>query len=304
MLISDIAQSDSKFFLKSEYGPLSDDWPVVAFSPVSLISKIQRQYRAASDFIVYTGTQGSETAEERHRGRLLSLVRIDKTKTYDTEKVIPAASWEWANATFPGKWPYAFKVLQGWSIDQLPRSTDVVAVSYSGIGRFPYKGNILELVGPDREAVLGLTISELVLANVSTTDGTVSLNDLLKDKDLNEEAHRIADLVFGRVTASGSIFQGKRPVRSAPTDFLLAVADKLKASPLLCALCGGRVFLKPSNRMLQPSPDRIDSLVGDYGPANFQIAHLACNLAKNSSSSTHFDEWIEIVRATADPIEI
>ena len=302
MDIRDIAQPDSKFFLKSEYGPLSNDWPVVAFSPVSLISKIQRQYRAASDFIIYTGTQGLETAEERHRGRLLNLVRIDKTKTYDTEKVIPAASWKWANETFPGKWPYAFKVLQGWSIDRLPRSTDVVPLSYSGIGRYPYKGNVLELVGAEREAVLDLTISELVLTSVSTTDGTVSLNDLLKDKVLNEEANRIADLVFGRVTASGAMFQGKRPLRSAPTEFLLAVADKLKEVPLLCALCGGRVILKPSNRMLQPSPDRTDSLSGDYGPDNFQIVHLACNLGKNSSSVAHFDEWLEIVRASTDPV--
>jgi len=103
LLIRDIAQPDSKFFLKSEYGPLSDFWPVVAFSPLPLKSKIQRQYRSASDFIVYTGTQGDET-EERYRGRLLSLVRIDKTKTYDTGKMIPPESWTWANEHYPGKW--------------------------------------------------------------------------------------------------------------------------------------------------------------------------------------------------------
>jgi hypothetical protein len=86
----------------------------------------------------------------------------------------------------------------------------------------------------------------LDLKNVSATDGTVSLNELIKDKDLNSEAKRIADLVFGRVTASGSIFLGKKPRKTAPLDFLLQVAELLKATPLTCALCGGLMHLKPA----------------------------------------------------------
>jgi hypothetical protein len=218
LLIRDIAQPDSKFFLKSEYGPLSDFWPVVAFSPLSLKSKIQREYRSASDFILYTGTLGADT-EETHRGRLLSLVRIDKTRTYDTGQVIPAASWKWANENYSGQWPFAFKVLEGWSIANGPLSKEVVPVAYSQTGRFPNKGSVLELKGSEREAVLDLAISKIDLKNVSTADGTVSLNDLLKDKDLNSEATRIANLVFDRVTASGAIFQGKkRSLRWADAD--------------------------------------------------------------------------------------
>jgi hypothetical protein len=301
LLIRDIAQPDSKFFLKSEYGPLSDFWPVVAFSPLPLKAKIQRQYRSASDYIVYTGTQGDET-EERYRGRLLSLVRIDKTKTYDTGKVIPPESWTWANEHYPGKWPYAFKVLEGWSIVGPSRSSDVLPDTYPHIGQYPFKGNVLEIENTDRQAVLGLEIVPLKLTNVSTADGTVDLNDLLKDKALNEEAVRIAALVNSRVTASGAIFQGKRPDREAPVDFLLQVAKVLKATPLTCALCGGLMYLKPANRLLQPSPDRIDSKLGDYGPANFQLAHLACNLGKNSATEAQFHEWLEIAKAATDPL--
>ncbi len=131
--VRDIAQPDSKFFLKSEWGPLSDFWPVVAFSPVSLKSKIQRQYRSSSDFVVYTGTQGKDTSEEAHRGRILSLARIDKTRTYDTSEVIPPASWAWAQENHPGRWPFAFKVLQGWSTIDPPRSTELIP---SGIASF------------------------------------------------------------------------------------------------------------------------------------------------------------------------
>jgi hypothetical protein len=300
--VRDIAQLDCKFFLKSEWGPLSDFWPVVAFSPISLKSKIQRQYRSSSDFIVYTGTQGKDTSDEAHRGRLLCLVRIDKTNTYDTAKVIPPASWAWANENHPGKWPYAFKVLQGWSIVDLPRSADLIPEAYSRIGQYPYKGNVLEIVGAERLALLDLAATPIELSNVSTTHGTISLNELLKDKILNEEAVRIAGLVNSRVTASGSIFQGKHPDRSAPLNFVLQVAELLKASPLTCALCGGLMYLKPANKLLQPSPDRIDSKVGDYGPANFQLVHLACNLGKNNATEAQFDEWLQIVTSATEPV--
>lgn len=301
LFIRDIAQPDSKFFLKSEYGPLSDFWPVVAFSPLPLKSKIQRQYRSASDFIVYTGTQGDET-EEPYRGRLLSIVRIDKTKTYDTGKVIPAESWAWANEHYPGKWPYAFKVLQGWSIVGPLRSGDVIPDAYPHIGQYPYKGSVLEIENSDRQGLLDLEIVALTLTNVSTTDGTVDLNDLLKDKTLNEEAVRIAALVNSRVTASGAIFQGKKPDREAPVDFLLQVARLLKATPLTCALCGGLMYLKPANKLLQPSPDRIDSKLGDYGRENFQLVHLACNLGKNNATEAQFHEWLELAKAATDPV--
>lgn len=105
-----------------------------------------------------------------------------------------------------------------------------------------------------------------------------------------------------RVTASGAIFQGKRPDREAPVDFLLQVAKLLKTTPLTCALCGGLMYLKPANKLLQPSPDRIDSKLGDYGPANFQLAHLACNLGKNNASEAQFHEWLEIAKAANEPV--
>jgi hypothetical protein len=161
---------------------------------------------------------------------------------------------------------------------------------------------VLEIEGSDRETLLDLVISPLELTNVSTTDGTLSLNDLLKDQVLNEEAVRIAGLVNSRVTASGTIFQGKRPDRSAPINFVLQVAELLKATPLTCALCGGLMYLKPANKLLQPSPDRIDSKVGDYGPENFHLVHLACNLGKNNATESQFDEWLQIVKAATEPV--
>jgi hypothetical protein len=62
--------------------------------------------------------------------------------------------------------------------------------------------------------------------------------------------------------------------------------------------------LRPANKLLQPSGDRKDSSKGDYGPENYQLVHLACNLGKNNATYEQFQEWIEIVRrAVIEPEE-
>ena len=57
------------------------------------------------------------------------------------------------------------------------------------------------------------------------------------------------------------------------------------------------MYLRPLNRLLQPSPDRIDSALGDYGPKNFHLSHLACNLGKSDASIDHFREWLNRIRS-------
>jgi hypothetical protein len=292
--LRDLASAETKLFLKSEYGPLSDSWPVVAFSPPALKTRLQKDYRASSDFIVYTGTSGEDTLDEAHRGRLLSVVRIDKSKTFETSTVIPKKSWDWANRDHPGKWTYAFKVLQGWEIVDFPKTKTVAPNAYSKMGQYPHRGMVYEVTGEEREALLDLKIEPLHLTNVSQTDNTFTLNELLQQPDLNAEANRIAGLIFNRVNASGSLVERRAPERNAPTDLLLQVAALLKARPLTCALCGGAMQIRPSNRLLQPSPDRIESDSGDYGPKNFQLAHLACNLGKNNASVAQFEEWLNV----------
>src|ERR1043166_1909661 len=84
LTVASVARSDSRFFLKSEYGPLSSDWPVVAFTSRSLGARLQSNFRSEADFIVYTGTGGNTTLDPAHRGRLLSLVRIDTPAIHTT----------------------------------------------------------------------------------------------------------------------------------------------------------------------------------------------------------------------------
>lgn len=57
------------------------------------------------------------------------------------------------------------------------------------------------------------------------------------------------------------------------------------------------MLLQPTNKLLQPSPDRIDSVSGSYGQESFQLVHLACNLAKNDASVVQFQQWLNVASA-------
>jgi hypothetical protein len=78
MLVKDVASPESKFFLKSEWGPASDDWPAVSFSKRSVGRHMRGIYNPTRDFVIYVGTTDpSNTPDPAHRSRLLSLISID-----------------------------------------------------------------------------------------------------------------------------------------------------------------------------------------------------------------------------------
>jgi hypothetical protein len=305
MKIRDLVTNESKLFLKSEYGPLSEGWPVVAFSATALKNKIEREYRTGRDFIVYTGTGGPQTEDMNDRSRLLSIVEIDTTRTYHTADVIPQSSWDWATSKYPGQWESAFRAIRGWDIPTRPWTGDVLPNSYPKMGRRPYRGMVLELEGSDREALLDTEVVLIPDIDVFRGDGALGMPELLRSENLllNQEANRLADLVYSRVQLSGQVVQHTAPIRTAPTDLLLQIANLLHQSPLTCGLCGGVMTLRPKNKLLQPSGDRRDSSLGDYGPNNYQLVHLACNLGKNSASEEQFQEWLEVVRVATESNE-
>jgi hypothetical protein len=137
-------------------------------------------------------------------------------------------------------------------------------------------------------------VEEVNIPVQSAMKEALTIQAILRDAVLNAEANRIADLIFLRVDASGSKQIGIAPLRTAPTptQLLLVVAEILRQQPLICALCGSPMQLRPKNKLLQVSPDRIDSKSGSYGPENFQLAHLGCNLAKNNVTEEQFREWL------------
>jgi hypothetical protein len=298
MRLHDIAKPESKFFLKSVYGPFGSLWLAMSYTRPQLKTYLDRHYRSGTDFILYTGTSGKDTEAEEHRGRLLSVLSIDLTKSYRTEDVVSKESWRWAQARNPGQWEFSFGVVKGWNFNPPPLST-LLSLSYPLMGQYPNPGMVLPIQPEERELIMDLGIVEVPIPVRPVMRKALTFQAMLSDQVLNEEAVRVAELIHNRVNASGSLQTRTAPIRNAPTDLILLVAEKLREEPLCCALCGGLMLLQPLNRLLQPSPDRIDSESGSYGPENFQLAHLACNFAKNNATVAQFQEWLSV--ATLHP---
>lgn len=294
MRVHDVTKPESKFFLKSVYGAFGSLWTAMSYTRPQLKTYLNRHYRPGTDFILYTGTSGKQTEAEEHRGRLLSVLSIDLTKSYRTEEVVSEESWRWAQAKYPGQWEFSFGVVNGWNFDPPPLSSDVLPHSYPLMGQYPNPGMVLPIQPEEQDLIMGLAISEVSIAARPAMKAALTFQAMLSDRVLNEEAVRISELIYNRVDASGSLQTRTAPQRNAPVSLTLLVAEKLREQPLSCGLCGGLMFLRPTNKLLQPSPDRIDSRLGSYGPENFQLAHLACNLAKNDATVAQFQEWLSL----------
>ena len=103
---------------------------------------------------------------------------------------------------------------------------------------------------------------------------------------------------FARAWSAGRLgCPCRAPSRSLPagTNLTFLLQDKLEEQKNLCALCGKLMRLDSTKKLLQCSPDRIISTNPSYGADNLQIAHLACNLAKNDGSTEDFEEWLELI---------
>jgi hypothetical protein len=115
-------------------------------------------------------------------------------------------------------------------------------------------------------------------------------------KELIDEAKRIAQLILARVAASGKTAEHTSPVRTAPDNIADLILELLRTTGLICYLCGGHMQIDADNRLLRPSPDRIDSSIANYGPENLKLAHLGCNLGKNDATVDEFSQWLAVLR--------
>ena len=198
----------------------------------------------------------------------MSLVRIDTGEIHTTSNLIAEHSWEWANEEYPGQWENCFKAVEGWNFVPFPKSRDTLPSSYPLMGLYPNRGGVLEITGSDRDALLKFRLVPLVLRRPAQEDPSPTEPDLLA------EARRIGNLIFARVSVSGETVQRTAPERTAPEDLVPNIHALLQVCPLVCYLCGGVMQIRPKNRLLQPSPDRVDSSIGDDWNGQF----AACSL--------------------------
>jgi hypothetical protein len=260
---------------------------------------VRRKYRNARDFIVYVGTQSASTISPLDRGNLLSVSEIDTTRVYPTYHYLSDDNRKWAEANHPGQWLRGFRAVRGFDIPSRPNAAQTLPNTDLSM----WHVTLGKISDADRAFILGLEIVPIEDLDILNLSGRkVEPADLIRpeNKLMSDEAGRLAQLVFNRVQISGQTVPHRAPERSAPTELHLQIYGILRREPLLCALCGGMMVVPQPNKLLKISGDRKDSSLGDYGPKNYQLVHLACNLAKNNATAEEFDEWLKIVRATVE----
>lgn len=119
-------------------------------------------------------------------------------------------------------------------------------------------------------------------------------------RSIQDELSRMALAIQQRIQQSGKIEIGKRPTRTG-SGFadLVALLERAWARQAgVCALCGAEIPVSSTNRLMQMSPDRINSQFKAYEQPNIHIVHLGCNLAKSDVTLRDWTEFLEMLRSS------
>jgi hypothetical protein len=304
MRIADMMAPDGRVFLKSEWGPINDEWPCVSFTKKSVGDRLRRDFVRGRDVLIYVGTSSPETTPRpEHRSRLVSAVVIEPNQTLETKKIVPPEKWLAAMETYGARWPYSMAVVSAADIDgpPYPDARDIVPTSYRSLAGFANRGGVVEVIGQERDAVMSLTVTPLHLNLRESVVEYLRLRASVSsdvDKSVKQEAFRMASLIQDRVERGGEASVRINPLRTAPniSELVALIIRKWQECDGKCSLCGGQLIAGTTNSMLQVSADRIDSLNGAYDDFNVHLTHLACNLAKNKFGLEEFEDWIAVLR--------
>lgn len=310
MRVADMMDAASgKVFLKSESGQISDDWPCVSFTRESVGDRLRAQFRPRRDILIYVGTTNPAMTEDpSHRSCLISAVAVEPSQILATKNIVPVESWEASVRIWGERWPHAMAVVDAANMvgPPFPAAHDVIPRAYASFASFENRGGIVLAEGAERDAVMALEVKPIQLhlrEQVCRNQETREVMRLV-DRAIQQEAHRLAELITQRIERSGSMGMRLNPIRTGPSavDLETLIARKWTDEQKgRCALCDGDLDARSRNPMLKASADRIDSSDIAYLKANLQITHLACNLAKNKWGAQEFADWLDVVRGSGTP---
>ena len=303
--VADLMATDGKVFLKSEWGPIGDNWPCLSFTKKAVGDRLRREFLPGRDILIYVGTGDPERTENpEHRRRFLSAIVMDPSQVIATSKIVPEWQWSKTVAQFgPNVWPFSMPVTKAalFTDDPLPPAWEVAPSAYGGLGSGLGRGGVSEAVGSERLAIMDLPVRLIELTLSPDVQQHLDRTSLIRapdNKNLKREISRVAMLIEDRVRKGGDASLRMNPIRSAPnlSDLIGAISTRWNKQEGRCAICGGPISVDGANPLLKMSGDRIDSDSPSYGAENLQLTHFACNLAKNNSSMLDTLAWIEVVR--------
>ena len=308
MLVSDMMHEDGRIFLKSVFGQIGDNWPCVSFSRRSVGDRLRHEFIPGRDVMIYVGTQNRElTLNPDHRGRLIAAVVIEPSQILETRKIVPASAW----AERGERWPHSMAVVNAATLFGPPfiHAHDIVPIAYRQFANVENRGGVVLAEDGERLLVRGLEAYPLPIHLSPEVQAYVGLRasfGSMIPTGVKQQASRMAMLIIDRVKRGGEARVVINPLRTAPnfSDLYSLLIQKWQIEQRgLCALCGGLLIEGTTNKMLQPSADRIDSGNGAYDALNVQVTHLACNLAKNQYGIDQFEEWLVAMRGSTPGTE-
>ncbi|WP_170285049.1 hypothetical protein, partial [Microvirga aerophila] len=270
----------------------------------SVGDRLRREFAPGRDILIYVGTTNAEMTElPEHRSRLISAVAIEPKQILETRKIVPPEVWANSYAAWGDRWPHSMAVLDAADMvgPPYPHAREVTPVAYRSFSDVANRGSIVEALGDERSAVMALPVRRITLNLREDVRAYLKLRasfDPNVEKAVRQEAFRMAERVTDRVKRGGEVGVKINPLRAAPnlSDLVALFLQKWKEQVGLCALCSSKMVAGGTNKMLQPSADRIDSTNGAYDNGNVWITHLACNLAKNAHGLPDFEDWIAVIR--------
>ncbi len=307
LLIADMMEPGGRVFLKGEFAPIGDQWPCFSFTKKPVGQRLQAEFRAGRDTIIYVGTTNPETTEDPgHRSRILSALSIEPNHILETRKIVPEEVWAGTIVKYgENPWPYSMAVIDAALTlgPPLPEARGIAPMAYAALGAMENRGNVVEALEDERAAIMTLPVERITLHLTPPVPHYMQLMGAVSeklDRTVKQEAARMALLIQERVNSGGERNVRINPQRNAPniSDLVALIIRKWTVDQDgRCALCHGPLTGETrTHRMLQPSVDRIDSSNGACDDANLQVTHLACNLAKNQYGADAFADWLTVVQ--------
>ncbi len=302
MKLKELWQRDSRLYVKSEFGPAGSHWPALSFSSRKIASDFMASFRRDHDFVIYVGTgHPVKTEDPAHRRRLLSVISVEPRAPIATDDIVPLESWEKAVNKWGERWQWSLPIVSCYDVIGFPLASDIAPQTYSSLGQLTSLGRCVGVKDEEIGNLLGLDLDPVTIEVSSRVKAILALNP--SDKDLRDEMSRLAFGIQEDVKRAGKEHSGTYADRFAPniSELFQILNEKWDEQGGKCSLCGGPIPLKPKNRLLQMSRDRIDSSNKAYAADNIQITHLGCNLAKNDVTMDEWREYLEVVTSGCYP---
>ncbi|CAN7188730.1 hypothetical protein LJR225_000518 [Phenylobacterium sp. LjRoot225] len=288
---------DGRLFAKSEFGVVDGNWPALSFSVRKSAADLFEHYKPERDLVLVVGTSDpARTVIPEHRKHVLCAVRLEPRAPISTSQIVPEDAWAASVAKWGQKWDWSLPVTASYQFEPLLEARRHMPRTYEGLGHMANIGRWTFVHDEDLPTLLDARLFKLDLTLRPSVQKIVALN--ASTPDVRRALSQVALNIQQRIQLSGQERIGQHPVRKGPnlSDILAALTEKWDEQGGHCLLCGGRIPLSPKNRLLQISPDRIDSEAKTYDPANVHLTHLGCNLAKSSGTMEDWQEFLAVIR--------